>query len=376
MYKVLFAEDEALMRMAFSKMMDWDNSGFQLAAVVANGAEALSYIEKNKVDVLITDLKMPVMDGLELIEALKERSFRGVILVLSNYTDFELVRKALTRGAADYMLKLNIDGEALLKQLNEAAEILKGEKAGNPRQRGDSPASDVFFYPSQHHIHNRLDMKFDCLPESFSASKTAAKYISLYYGQGAAAAEEYMSTLMSRCAALPVHPPEAKAFFIATAQKIAAAVHGDINEKRELDHIQDAGRFLSELCAWLSALLEEARLPQFLQFALYKKEVRDALLFIHFHFTEKITLDDVAKAVNLNRNYLCRLFKQETGVSMFAYLNDLRMKKAAALIEAGDTYMRGVAAAVGIDDQFYFARVFKKYHKVPPSKYGKPRGKT
>jgi len=270
MYRVLFAEDEAVMRMAFSKMMSWDDTGFQLASVVANGAEALSYIEKNKVDILITDLKMPVMDGLELIEALKKRSFRGVILVLSNYTDFELVRKALTRGAADYILKLNIDGETLLKQLRAAAVILESGEAGIPRQKEDPPAPADFFDPVR----------------------------------------------------------------------------------------------------------QPARSPGDASFARYKKEVRDALLFIHFHFAEKITLDDVAKAVNLNRNYLCRLFKQETGGSMFAYLNDLRMQKAAALIEAGDTYMRGVAAAVGIDDQFYFTRIFKKYHKVPPSKYGKLREKA
>ncbi len=106
----------------------------------------------------------------------------------------------------------------------------------------------------------------------------------------------------------------------------------------------------------------------------YKKEVSDAIEFIHLHFAEKITLDDVAKAVNLNRNYLCRLFKQETGGQMFSYLNALRMQKAAELIAGGDTYVRGVAAAVGISDQFYFARVFKKHLKMTPSEYGKQKG--
>jgi len=485
MYKVLFAEDEAVMRMAFSKMMDWDDTGFQLAAAVANGAEALAYIEENDVDILVTDLKMPVMDGLELIEALKEKGFRGVILVLSNYTDFELVRKALTRGAADYMLKLNIDGEALLKQLNAAAEILESDapaafaalreyfaatSANTPPEElselyergsafhtclisvktGGSPveraldvlrqvfaetdanaaamsktdvlllvsqgrrvedklllavreirmrlgleanallappatslkqsrqyyaecvrASAVFFYPSQPHVRNLEDVAFERLPESFSPSAAADRYIPLYYGQSPGAAGEYLSGLMSRCAAASVHPHEAKSFFIAVARKIAFAVQTGMDDK--FSDAPDADCFISELCAWLSALLENARLPQFEQYGRYKKEVRDALLFIHFHFAEKITLDDVAKAVNLNRNYLCRLFKQETGGHMFGYINDLRMKKAAALIEAGDTYVRGVASAVGIDDQFYFARVFKKYHKVPPSEYGKSR---
>ena len=109
------------------------------------------------------------------------------------------------------------------------------------------------------------------------------------------------------------------------------------------------------------------------QFTKYKKEVRGALLFIHFHFAEKISLDDVSKAVSLNSDYLCRLFKQEIGEPMFRYINDLRMRKAAQLIDEGYTYMRGVAADVGIDDQFYFARVFKKYHGISPSEYEKAR---
>jgi two-component system response regulator YesN len=56
---------------------------------------------------------------------------------------------------------------------------------------------------------------------------------------------------------------------------------------------------------------------------------------------------------------------------MFRYINSLRMRRAAALIKAGNPYMRDVAAAVGISDQFYFARVFKKYYGIPPSECGR-----
>jgi len=107
----------------------------------------------------------------------------------------------------------------------------------------------------------------------------------------------------------------------------------------------------------------------------YRKEVREAMLFIHFNFHHTITLDDVAKAVNLNRDYLCRLFKNETDLPMFRYLNNLRMQRAALIIDEnpGRSYIRDVASAVGIDDQFYFTRVFKKYHGISPSEYGKHR---
>jgi len=109
------------------------------------------------------------------------------------------------------------------------------------------------------------------------------------------------------------------------------------------------------------------------EFDRFRQEVREAMLFIHFNFQKAITLDDVAKAVNLNRDYLCRLFKKETNLPMFRYLNNLRMQRAALLISEnpGRTYIRDVATAVGIIDQFYFTRVFKKYFGVAPSEFGK-----
>jgi len=113
------------------------------------------------------------------------------------------------------------------------------------------------------------------------------------------------------------------------------------------------------------------------KFANLRKEVRDAIIYIHLNYQHTITLDDVAKEVNLSKEYLCRLFKKETDLQMFRYLCILRMKRAALLISENPdrAYVREVAAAVGFDDQFYFTRKFKKYYGVSPSEYGKDNGK-
>lgn len=79
----------------------------------------MSLIEKHQPDVIITDLKMPEMDGLELIRTLKEKNYPGEILVLSNYEDFDSVRSALLLGAADYLLKIKISPDTLLACLNK-----------------------------------------------------------------------------------------------------------------------------------------------------------------------------------------------------------------------------------------------------------------
>ncbi|MDR2547822.1 MAG: response regulator [Lachnospiraceae bacterium] len=257
MYNVLFVEDEAVMRMAFHRLLNWEEAGFTLATA-ANGGEAMKYIAANPVDIVVTDLVMPVMDGISLISALHEENFAGVIYVLSNYNDFEHVRQALTKGAADYILKLDIDGDVLLKHLRRAEEILK----------------------------------------------------------------------------------EKQAMFAEDKEETKAAVTE------------------AEICPFDPEAYQHCR-----------KEILSVLFFIHLHYREKLTLDDIADSVNLNRSYISRLFKQETGQGIFTYLNGLRMKKAAALLAEGGTYVREVAAAVGIDDQFYFTRLFKKHYNVAPSEY-------
>lgn len=72
MYTVLIADDEAIVRMMLSSMIDWDEMELKLAGCVSNGREALAYLEQHPVDILITDIQMPVIDGLELIRRVKE----------------------------------------------------------------------------------------------------------------------------------------------------------------------------------------------------------------------------------------------------------------------------------------------------------------
>ena len=105
-------------------------------------------------------------------------------------------------------------------------------------------------------------------------------------------------------------------------------------------------------------------------FEAHKREVQEALRYLHTNYTEKMTLDSLADATCLNRSYLCRVFKKDMGVSIFSYLNELRMKRAAELLlQRSDRYIKEIAAEVGIDDPFYFTRRFKEYYGVSPKEY-------
>lgn len=125
MYNLLLVDDEPLIKVAFQSAVEWGKNGFLLAATASNGQEALHIVETQHIDAVITDLKMPGMDGLALIHELKKRSFIGPILVLSNYSDFDSVRTALTDGAYDYFLKINMNGESIGEHLKKMADLLR-----------------------------------------------------------------------------------------------------------------------------------------------------------------------------------------------------------------------------------------------------------
>lgn len=140
MYTVLIADDEAIVRMMLSSMIDWDEMELKLAACVSNGREALAYLEQHPVDILITDIQMPVIDGLELIRRVKEFHTQPEILVLSAYNDFPYVRQAFKLGIYDYCLKREIHEEMLKRHLSNMTQLLS--RTGRAQTAGAEHVKD------------------------------------------------------------------------------------------------------------------------------------------------------------------------------------------------------------------------------------------
>ena len=107
--KILIVEDEPILRQGLEVLGDWGKNGLILIGSVQNGREALELMATELPDIIITDIMMPVMDGIELIKRVKIQYPEVEIIVLSNYSDFQYVRQAMKAGAADYLLKVQID---------------------------------------------------------------------------------------------------------------------------------------------------------------------------------------------------------------------------------------------------------------------------
>ena len=129
MYKVLIVDDEMLARVGIKSLISWEKEGFTIVGEADNGEKALSEIDRLKPDIIITDYKMPIMDGIQLLLRCKEKKIPAAFLVLSAYSDYEYVRSTLKNGAVDYLLKLELEPDSLLQALYKAAEQVRKEQA-------------------------------------------------------------------------------------------------------------------------------------------------------------------------------------------------------------------------------------------------------
>ena len=125
MIRVLLVEDEWLVREALRIRVPWESYGFEVVEESANGEAALERFEALRPDVIFTDIRMPVMDGLTFIRRIRERSPSIPICILSSHTDFELVQQGIRLGVFEYMDKLRLSPEEIgdcLRRLRQAVE--------------------------------------------------------------------------------------------------------------------------------------------------------------------------------------------------------------------------------------------------------------
>lgn len=134
MMKVMIVDDEMLARTGIKVLIPWQEHGFDLVGECDNGGKALEMAERLEPDIIITDIMMPVLDGIGLIRQCKERGLHARFIVLSTYGDFSYVKEAMRLGADDYLLKLEVEAEGLLDALRNVRDKLESEKDRRERQ--------------------------------------------------------------------------------------------------------------------------------------------------------------------------------------------------------------------------------------------------
>lgn len=129
-YKALIVDDEPIIRYGLASTVDWAGAGVECAGEAGNGEAALGLISEREIDILITDIKMPKMDGLELIRRAKSSRPHLKAILISSYNDFEYARRAVQLGVVvDYLLKPTMEPEDVTRLLAVCRDKLNEEKA-------------------------------------------------------------------------------------------------------------------------------------------------------------------------------------------------------------------------------------------------------
>lgn len=333
MWKILIVDDEALVRQSMKMIILRKFPGLVEMLEAKNGKEAVEMYEEHYPDLIIMDIKMPVMDGLEAASLILDGTRDPAVVFLTAYADFSFAQQAVKLGVKDYILKPpkpdevveviqrslqenHLSFEANLKKVMHTMnqQIVFGDYqkarsaflqycrlAHEDRESERSRLRDLFL--SLIEQGHELDVRMEGVDlEGFEAS---------FYQRDKMATTQYMEAVLQ-------------------------AIFDWIIEKKS---------------------------------SCFDTEIEFAVNYINRYYKENPSLQRVADYMNLSAHYMSKLFKRETGENFSTYLTRCRMEEAKDRIKHTDENLIAIAYELGFNEPNYFSRVFKKIEGVTPSQY-------
>ncbi len=343
MYKVLLVDDEELERKVLSFTLQ--NSGLPITILgeAASGREALDKVQHTRPDLIIMDIKMPGIDGIEATRQIKALYPATEIIILTAYSMFSYSQQAIKAQATDYLLK-PIQPLQLIEAVKYALDRISLKKF----QPG--PAMDLTGLEEQVKTRNLKEGKRQLtLLLELLVTSTRTPVSSLLNSFGLRLMVIVVQTALSAGA----DPTE------------ITLIENDL--VHDLSHISS----LEGMKSWGEIMLERyiGLLGPNQQINQIQVLVRQAMDYIESNYPENISLNLVANHVHLSPAYLSRIFNDKTGVSFTEYLAQVRLKKAKQQLRMSTETIDQIAVATGFKSSSYFSAVFKKHEGVTPSEY-------
>ncbi len=328
----------------------------------SNGKQALLLLESRHFDILFTDIRMPIMDGLELIDRAKALFPELECIIFSAYSDFDYARRAINNGTHSYMLKpINVSDflktmESVMSGLEYNAMLRNEEKAiienmiSFNTTNGENAAATVSLC-----INNVFDSIVgkdfsslsDLIAEMFAAMQEYNVASMLYVKQ------IVIEMLKKMCEYLQSGDRKE---LIGTIHKIALC--------DSIESIRDFALSTTERITELVAVSDSDTRPT--------GYITDfALKYINEHYAEDISLEQIAHELNISVGYLSRSFKKEVGLSFVKHLTAFRIERAKKLLTQTNMKIKEISASIGIPDVSYFGYTFKKHTEYTPDEYRK-----
>ncbi|MFD0695959.1 response regulator [Paenibacillus sp. GCM10027628] len=391
MWNLLVVEDESIVRVGLRYMINWESLDLNWKAEASNGEEALSIMETQQIHIVLTDIRMPGMDGLELAKQIKQR-YPGVqVIFLSSYDDFAYAKEALRIGAVDYLHKPTMDEDEIKEVLVKTIKLLKEHKPPSRQQlTGDEKNEyllsllDKYTFPSSPFPPELMTDEFkagcwltvirkreDAVAES--ADSEHLRFVSLLFFIDELVVKDWGGIVFHRHyrEIIWIAPHLAKA---ASTQHVERNKYLERLRKKVLEllnaaviysHSSSYDDMIDLPKAYMEALL---RLPAKEQsdnlIVRMAKEWVDRQLL-----DEDITLGKVAADIHVSQSYLSRVFLKEVGENFSDYVIRNKLEYAQKQLRETNKKVYEIASEIGYTNPHYFSKLFKEKFGITPLEY-------
>ncbi|MBD2866988.1 response regulator transcription factor [Paenibacillus arenilitoris] len=360
MIKVLIVDDDNLVRKGLMSILPWEQYNMEVVGEAKNGEKALAFLASNQVDLLLTDLAMPVMSGMELMRIVRKQYPHIFIVVLTLHQDFEYIQECLRLGAIDYIAKVEMEqenfGEVMLRVkariMEEQLKNGSSFESGEVRSKEAAMFYDVTTETSLHSINENMLSELKKRGQALGWVHRASEF------------ERFLEDLQN------MQLPPAKLTSFLHSQLMAwDRVYASVTEKQ----IEPPDKFHSwlEVKEWLYGVRE--LLVDAIGKAQYSEEVKDciarAVQAMHDELAGSVHASEMAKRVNMSRSYFSQCFKDLIGMTFNEYLRHIRMEKAKDYLQYTQKTIQWITENTGYTDQKYFSRVFHEKTGMLPSEY-------
>ena len=406
--KVFLVDDEIVIREGIRESFPWDDTPYTLVGEAPDGEMALPMIRDTNPDIVITDIKMPFMDGLELCRMLRTQMPWVGIIVLSGYDEFEYARQCIKLGVREYLLK-PINAADLKEALDKVSAQIKEERKSiehasslRARMQGDgkflkekligSLFTDEAVEADAQNVINQLASMgcplpapfYEVIDAAFEPTETGQQAVGILAETNNGTVQTSPGRVGTRLLVIgdTAEDVEERSYSMATSmvqelersgcKNIRIGI-GEIVEKPEdilrsfknARHIRHLLVERKEENALILGIREMGDVSDDMP-----SVIHEAKVYMSQNFQNpNLMLPDVAEAVNMSKSRFSAVFSQATGQTFTEYLIHLRLNKAKELLKTTNYKNSQIADETGYNDYHYFSYIFKKNTGMTPSEY-------
>lgn len=392
--RIVIIDDEDVICRGLSKIITSSQKDWTVAEVYNDPEEALEFCDWDRMDLLLADINMPNMDGLTLVDTLRERGYLTQVIFISGFAEFRYAQKAIQQKAVDYIIK-PVGVPSLMNAIGKA-ETLYRQRQQQQRDEtfikthiasiAKSFIYDVLFETKRFEEEEMRDtlalcgltgMRFSLCNLVLHGNCEQLEQLIERYNTGGQAAYLYRGSqrvyTIVVCEEIET-VPRIEAVIREISRSGIEGIFGETRIARDIRQLPDAYYDLMVRLRSKYRTEDESSVgdrpvavepdPQE-----YSMHVVRAIEYIREHYAEKISLAKLSEEIYVHPTYLSNLFKGQTGFTVVDYINHYRIEMAKELLKDSRSKIFWVAERVGFVNQRYFSQIFKKYTGSTPVQY-------